>query len=113
MAILIRQPEDYKDLLKEVFADYGLPYFIDGKASMRHHPLIEFIRSSLDVVKGTGDMKRCSAVRKPNCYSRLISRSRKYGSRLISLKITVSPTALKGALDERRAVCIQALRIAR
>ena len=52
MAILIRQPEDYKDLLKEVFADYGLPYFIDGKASMQHHPLIEFIRSSLDVVKG-------------------------------------------------------------
>lgn len=52
MAILARQPEDYKDMVKEVFADYEIPYFIDGKASMLNHPLVEFIRSSLDVIKG-------------------------------------------------------------
>ncbi|MBD5072615.1 hypothetical protein GUF45_13445, partial [Xanthomonas citri pv. citri] len=33
VAILARQPEDYKDMVKEVFADYEIPYFIDGKAS--------------------------------------------------------------------------------
>ncbi|MCY8115263.1 helicase-exonuclease AddAB subunit AddB [Bacillus spizizenii] len=52
VAILARQPEDYKDMVKEVFADYEIPYFIDGKASMLNHPLIEFIRSSIDVLKG-------------------------------------------------------------
>lgn len=52
VAILARQPEDYKDMVKEVFADYEIPYFIDGKTSMLNHPLVEFIRSSLDVLKG-------------------------------------------------------------
>lgn len=52
MAIMVRNGEDYYDLLETVFSDYDLPLFLDQKRSMLFHPLIEFIRSSLDVVRG-------------------------------------------------------------
>ncbi|MGE6630907.1 helicase-exonuclease AddAB subunit AddB [Bacillus sp. NPDC077027] len=52
IAIVARNLEDYKETLKEVFKDYEVPFFIDGNEAMQYHPLIEFIRSSLDVIKG-------------------------------------------------------------
>lgn len=51
MAILLRNPEDYKDLLTTVFSDYEIPYFLDQKRSMLHHPLPELIRSSLEALR--------------------------------------------------------------
>jgi ATP-dependent helicase/nuclease subunit B len=50
LALLIRNSDEYRDVLKTVFADYGIPYFIDEKESMMYHPFIEFIRASLDVI---------------------------------------------------------------
>lgn len=50
--MIARNLEDYQDAIKEVFTDYGLAFFIDGKESMRNHPLIELIRSTLDIIKG-------------------------------------------------------------
>ncbi|MEC1589952.1 helicase-exonuclease AddAB subunit AddB [Bacillus sonorensis] len=52
IAVIARNLEDYQDAIKEVFTDYGLAFFIDGKESMRNHPLIELIRSTLDIIKG-------------------------------------------------------------
>lgn len=51
-AILLRDSHSYHDLLKTVFEDYHIPLFLDQKRSMLNHPLIEFIRSSLDVIQG-------------------------------------------------------------
>jgi ATP-dependent helicase/nuclease subunit B len=51
LAILVRNPNDYTDLLKTILEDFEVPYFLDQKRSMLHHPLIEFIRSSIDIVK--------------------------------------------------------------
>lgn len=52
IAILMRNENDYRDILETVFTDYNIPYFIDQKRTMLNHPLIELIRSSLETVLG-------------------------------------------------------------
>ncbi|MEX2461748.1 MAG: helicase-exonuclease AddAB subunit AddB [Paenibacillaceae bacterium] len=51
IAVRVRNIEAYGDLLAAVFDDYGIPYFFDQKSTMMFHPLVEFIRSSLEVVQ--------------------------------------------------------------
>ncbi|MCQ6281008.1 helicase-exonuclease AddAB subunit AddB [Bacillus sp. EB600] len=50
IAVLIRNGRDYHEIVEPVFSDFDIPYFIDQKRTMLNHPLIEFIRSSLEVV---------------------------------------------------------------
>lgn len=50
IALLIRNGANYHDLIEPVFDDYQIPYFIDQKRTMLNHPLIELIRSSLEVI---------------------------------------------------------------
>ncbi len=40
----------YADIIRTVFRDYGIPFFIDEKRPVTHHPLVELVRSALDVV---------------------------------------------------------------
>lgn len=49
--VLVRDLNDYQDLIETVFTDYGIPTFIDRKRSMKHHPLIELIRSALETLQ--------------------------------------------------------------
>ncbi|MBW5444904.1 helicase-exonuclease AddAB subunit AddB [Cohnella sp. CFH 77786] len=51
-AVFVRRMEDYADLLSSVFSDYGIPCYLDGKSSVSHHPLVEFVRSALECVTG-------------------------------------------------------------
>ncbi len=53
IAIMVRNTSDYQDLFDVVFKDYEIPYFIDQKKAMFHHPLVELIRSSLEVARGS------------------------------------------------------------
>ncbi|HZG61561.1 MAG TPA: helicase-exonuclease AddAB subunit AddB [Anoxybacillus sp.] len=50
IAILVRNTNDYHDLFATVFADYRIAYFMDQKQPMLHHPLVELLRSSLEVI---------------------------------------------------------------
>lgn len=52
MAVLVRNMEDYRDVLATVFTDYEIPHFFDQKKNVTHHPLLELIRASLEVVIG-------------------------------------------------------------
>ncbi|ENH95650.1 ATP-dependent nuclease subunit B [Gracilibacillus halophilus YIM-C55.5] len=52
MAIFIREPDVYHDLITTVFQDYQIPIFVDEKRTMLNHPLIECVRSLLDVIEG-------------------------------------------------------------
>lgn len=52
IAIFMREADTYHDLIDTVFEDYGIPVFIDEKKTMQGHPLIEFIRSTFDMVEG-------------------------------------------------------------
>ncbi|MBO7746474.1 helicase-exonuclease AddAB subunit AddB [Paenibacillus sp. MWE-103] len=49
LAVMVRNAPDYNDYIKAVFADYGIPFFLDQKNAALHHPLVEFIRSSLEI----------------------------------------------------------------
>jgi ATP-dependent helicase/nuclease subunit B len=51
MAVIVRDLEAYLDLVERIFTDYGIPVFRDQKRSVAHHPLIEFVRAALDVVR--------------------------------------------------------------
>ncbi|WP_442603697.1 helicase-exonuclease AddAB subunit AddB [Paenibacillus sp. KN14-4R] len=50
MAVMVRNMNEYGELLSVVMRDFGIPHFIDQKRSVLHHPLVEFIRSALEVV---------------------------------------------------------------
>jgi ATP-dependent helicase/nuclease subunit B len=50
IAILIRNGHEYQEVLQTVFEDYDIPFFIDQKRTMLHHPLIELIRSTLEIL---------------------------------------------------------------
>ncbi|PLR97675.1 helicase-exonuclease AddAB subunit AddB [Bacillus sp. T33-2] len=50
IAVLMRNGNEYRDILETVFEDYEIPVFIDQKRTMLNHPLIELIRSSLETV---------------------------------------------------------------
>ncbi|GGD71569.1 helicase-exonuclease AddAB subunit AddB [Paenibacillus nasutitermitis] len=49
LAVMVRNAPDYNDYITAVFADYGIPYFLDQKNAALHHPLVEFIRSALEI----------------------------------------------------------------
>ena len=50
MAILVREPNVYHNLIETIFEDYEIPVFIDEKKTMLNHPLIELIRTGLEAV---------------------------------------------------------------
>ncbi|SFA79507.1 MULTISPECIES: helicase-exonuclease AddAB subunit AddB [unclassified Bacillus (in: firmicutes)] len=52
IAILMRNGHSYQDIIETVFYDYELPAFISVKRTMLHHPLVELIRSTLEVING-------------------------------------------------------------
>ncbi|MFZ5646440.1 MAG: helicase-exonuclease AddAB subunit AddB [Bacillota bacterium] len=52
IAVLVRDIGRYHVLINTVFKDYDIPFFIDHKGSVTHHPLVELIRSSLEVAAG-------------------------------------------------------------
>jgi ATP-dependent helicase/nuclease subunit B len=45
MAIMTRDLAGYHDLIAQVFTSYEIPYFLDYKRSVIHHPLIELLQS--------------------------------------------------------------------
>ena len=52
IALLMRNGQDYHELIETIFRDYEIPYFIDQKRTMLHHPLVELIRSVLEIING-------------------------------------------------------------
>jgi len=48
IAVLCRDLNSYAHLVQTIFKDYGIPYFLDEKREVQHHPLPELIRSILE-----------------------------------------------------------------
>jgi ATP-dependent helicase/nuclease subunit B len=51
-AVLVRNLENYHKPLARVFRRYGLPFFLDRREAVAHHPLAELTRSALRTVAG-------------------------------------------------------------
>ena len=49
-AVLVRNLEAYHEPLQRVFLRYGIPFFLDRRESVAHHPLAELTRSALRTV---------------------------------------------------------------
>ncbi|WP_078381492.1 helicase-exonuclease AddAB subunit AddB [Sutcliffiella halmapala] len=50
IAVIVRNAESYIDLVNTIFKDFDIPFFVDQKRTMLHHPLVELLRSSLEVI---------------------------------------------------------------
>ena len=55
--VLVRKLDDYHEALQRVFARYEIPFFLDRRQSVCHHPLAELTRSALRLLsrKWVGD----------------------------------------------------------
>ncbi len=51
MAVMTRDLTGYHELITQVFTSYEIPYFLDHKRSVLHHPLIELIQSIPEVAE--------------------------------------------------------------
>lgn len=51
IALLLRNGHIYHDFIRTIFTDYDIPFFLDDKRPMHYHPLVECIRSSIEVIK--------------------------------------------------------------
>jgi ATP-dependent helicase/DNAse subunit B len=49
-AVLVRDLESYHKPLARVFRRYGIPFFLDRRESVTHHPLAELTRSALRTI---------------------------------------------------------------
>ena len=50
--MLVRNLKNYHQPLAQVFRRYGIPFFLDRRESVAHHPLAELTRSALRTVAG-------------------------------------------------------------
>lgn len=50
IAIVAKNLQDYDRILKGVLLEYQIPYFVDIKREILSHPLIELIRSAVDII---------------------------------------------------------------
>jgi len=51
MALVVPDLEAYHDLLRLTLEDYGIPAFIDRRRPVPYHPLIELLRSSIEIAQ--------------------------------------------------------------
>jgi len=52
ISLVFRDVEPYYDFIQSTFSSKGIPFFIDRKSPVAHHPLLELVRSALEVVSG-------------------------------------------------------------
>lgn len=49
IAVFMRDLTDYETLLQNTFDDLSIPYFLDMRQSILHHPLLELILAALEI----------------------------------------------------------------
>ena len=52
IALLVRRLDDYVDLLESTLREHQIPFFVDHRRTMAHHPLLAVIRSVLRIALG-------------------------------------------------------------
>jgi ATP-dependent helicase/nuclease subunit B len=49
IAVLVRNLDDYAGAIESTFREHGIPYFVDRRRTAAHHPLLQFVRSVLQI----------------------------------------------------------------
>lgn len=50
VAVIMRNLDDYNELIRRIFYNYEIPFFLDRRESVSHHPVAELIRYALRIV---------------------------------------------------------------
>ncbi|MCG8403525.1 MAG: exodeoxyribonuclease V subunit gamma, partial [Firmicutes bacterium] len=50
IVVLLRDVDLYAGLIEAVFSDHGIPFFLDHKRTVLHHPMVELVRAALETV---------------------------------------------------------------
>lgn len=50
IAVISGNEKDYNSIVKAIFSEYDIPYFIDEKEELKHHPVVKFIFGALDII---------------------------------------------------------------
>ena len=58
VAIIVRDLDPYHDLLSAALAERNVPFFIDRRRSIAHHPVVEFLRSAAEVADSDFEIDR-------------------------------------------------------
>ncbi|MEE8168907.1 MAG: PD-(D/E)XK nuclease family protein, partial [Phycisphaerae bacterium] len=53
IAVICRDLAPYHDLISATLTEHGIPFFIDRRRPVTHHPLIELVRSALKLLEPT------------------------------------------------------------
>ena len=52
IAVIASDIDRYEHYIRAYFEDYGVPYFIDKRRPLNHHPLVQLVSSALQVITG-------------------------------------------------------------
>jgi ATP-dependent helicase/nuclease subunit B len=69
IALICRDLEPYHDLLSAALAERGIPYFLDRRRTLAHHPLVELVRGALSVPPAVPVWSRCVFCSRPICWA--------------------------------------------
>jgi len=50
VVVLLRDIDLYGGLIEAIFTDHGIPFFLDHKRTVLHHPLVELVRAAMETV---------------------------------------------------------------
>lgn len=53
-AVIVRNLDPYHKVLSRTFRRYGIPFFLDRREGIAHHPLAELTRNALRTITLTG-----------------------------------------------------------
>src|SRR5439155_9943524 len=51
IAVLVRDIDDYHELIAASFREHDIPFFVDRRRSASHHPLLQFTRSLFQIAR--------------------------------------------------------------
>src|SRR5205814_3283314 len=51
IAVLVRDIDDYDELIAASFREHDIPYFVDRRRSAGHHPLLQFTRAAFQIAR--------------------------------------------------------------
>ncbi len=51
IAVLVRDIDEYEELISASFREHEIPYFVDRRRSAAHHPLIQFTRAVFQIAR--------------------------------------------------------------
>jgi ATP-dependent helicase/nuclease subunit B len=49
VGVLVRDLDDYAGVVQSTFGEHDIPYFVDRRRTAAHHPLLQFVRSVLQI----------------------------------------------------------------